>query len=286
MRILSRRHAALFLLPALLAPSAASAQALDPEEIEIVTRTERPQITPGATGTVAFSGELATALSRGNTETFLLSTNARLTWAFAERWLSETRASALYEESFGINTANKWMVFERVDRFLSDRFSTFMAVGLERDPFAALDYRYSGQLGAAFLAWEDVVEDGDEPIVRNKLQVELGSYFARETFVLPPNAGPEDTLDDDARDIAAARAAIGYLHTFRRGTSAGVEVEAIQDFVDTENFVLNDTVWVAAALVDGLALKLTFTHRWDALPASEDVEEHDLLLTAGIVVSL
>lgn len=283
-----RAAAVAFALAPGLLPAAAPAatQAADPEEIEVVTRAEKARRTPGAAETVAFQGELATALSRGNTETFLLSTNARLTWAFADRWLSETRGTALYEESFDVNTANKWAVFERVDRFVSERFSAFAGLGIERDPFSALDYRHSAQLGAAFLVIEDLVQDEGEEVVRNKLQVELGAYAARETFVVPPNAPPDTVLDDRARDVIAARAAAGYQHAFRRGTSAGVEVEAIQDFVDTENFVLNDSVWVAAALVDGLALKLTFTHRYDALPASEEVEKNDLLLTAGLVVSL
>ena len=286
MRILSP---ALCAIGALALPFGASAapfaiaQAGEAEEIEKVTRAETARTTPGTDEKVRLTAELATAMSRGNTETFLLSTNARLTWAFAERWVSETRFSALYEESFEQNTANKFGLFERVDRFVSDRLSFFVGAGYERDPFSALDARYSGQLGAAFLFWEDREADG---LLRNKIQGELGGYAAREEFMLPPNAEPGTTLDEDARDIVAARAAVSYVHTFSQGTDAGVEFEAIQDFVDTDNFVFNDSAFIAAAIVEGLALKISFTHRFDNLPASEELEKNDLLLTAGLVVSL
>lgn len=287
MRILSPAlcaAAAIALPQGALAANIAFAQAGEAEEIEKVTRSQSARTeTPGTDEKVRLAAELATAMSRGNTETFLLSTNARLTWAFAERWVSETRFSALYEESFDENTANKFGLFERVDRFVSERLSFFLAAGWERDPFAALDARWSGQLGAAFLFLEDRTAAG---LIRNKIQGELGGYAAREEFMLPPNAAPGTTLDEASRDIVAARAAVSYVHGFSQGTDAGVEIEAIQDFVDTENFVFNDTAYVAAAIVEGLALKVSFTHRFDNLPASEELEKNDLLLTAGLVVSL
>lgn len=274
----------------LLVPSAALgaeirfAQAGTPKEIETRARSEVASRTPGITDPLSLSAELGTALSRGNTETFHISGSVRLTWAFADRWVSETKARALYEESYGRNTANGWGLFERVDRFLTDRFATFAALGIERDVFAGIDGRYSGQLGASFLAWEQRAA-GDEDLVRNKLSVELGFYGAYEKYMLPPRAPAEVTLEVPDREIYAGRAASSYLHTFRKGTSFGIDVELIQDFNDTENFVVNDTAYVTAAVVDGLALKLSFTHRFDAQPASEELEKNNLLLTAGIVVS-
>lgn len=254
------------------------------EEIEKRARAQVVDRTPGIEQPVQLGAELATALSRGNTETFHLSGSVRLTWAFAERWVSETRARALYEESYGKNTANNWGLFERVDRFVTDHIAGFAAAGIERDVFAGIAHRYSGQLGASFLAVEnrDVVED----LVRDKLTLELGAYAARENYIVPPNAEPGTVLEQDGKDIYAARAAASYVHAFRKGTNAGVDIEAIQDFNDTENFVFNDSAYVAAAIVDGLALKFTISHRYDAQPASEELKKNDMLLTAGIVVSL
>lgn len=254
------------------------------EEIEQRARKQVVERTPGIEQPVQLAAELGTALSRGNTETFHLNTNVRLTWAFAERWVSETRARALYEESFGHKTASNWGVFERVDRFLSERIAAFVAAAVEQDVFAGIDSRYSGQLGASLLLLENRDEALD--VMRDKLTVELGAYAARENFTLPPNAGPDVVLEEKNRDIYAARAALGYVHTFRKGTSAGVDVEAIEDFNDTENFVLNDSAYVAAAIVDGLALKFAVSHRFDNQPASEELQKNDVLVTAGIVVSL
>jgi hypothetical protein len=235
---------------------------------------------------VQLAAELGTALSRGNTETFHINGNVRLTWAFAERWVSETRARALYEESRGQVSANNWGVFERVDRFLSERIAAFAAAGIERDIFAGIDQRYSGQLGASFLLIENRAEVDAEEVMRDKVTIELGAYAARENYTLPPTAAPGEVLDPASRDIYAARGAVSYVHTFRKGTTAGVDVEAIQDFNDTDNFVINESAYVAAAIVEGLALKFTISHRYDAQPASEELEKNDMLLTTGIVVSL
>ncbi|WP_373049134.1 DUF481 domain-containing protein [Vulgatibacter sp.] len=264
------------------------AQAGTPEEIEERARSQRAstgKTAPGTDEPVALSAELATALSRGNTESFLASGSLRLVWVFADRWVSETRGTALYQEDDEGAIANKWGLFERVDRFLSDRLSAFAAAGIERDVFAALDYRYSGQLGASYLLVENR-DPAKDDLLLDKLTFELGAYAAREDFVLPPNAEPGTVLEEESRDIVAGRAALAYEHSFRRGTNVGVQIEVIQDFVDTENFVFNDTAYIAAGIVEGLALKVAFTHRYDAQPASEELEENDLLLTAGIVVSI
>ena len=175
------------------------------EDIEQRARKQITERTPGIEQPVQLSAELGTALTRGNTETFHIASTVRLTWAFAERWVSETRARALYEESYGQNTANNLGLFERVDRFLTDRVAAFAAAGIERDIFAGIAQRYSGQLGASFLAVENRDEAAD--LMRDKLTLELGAYAARENYVLPPTAAPEDTLELDARDIYAARAA-------------------------------------------------------------------------------
>lgn len=254
------------------------------EELEKRARTATAR-TPGTDQNLRFVAELATALSRGNTETFLISTNGTLTWAFADRWVSETRARALYEESFSENTANNWGAFERVDRFVSDRLSLFAAAGLERDFFAGIDWRYSGQLGTSYLLWQRKDEEAQD-FLNDKLQVEIGAYLAREEYTLPPNAAPDVVLGDESADIYAGRVAASYTHFFSTTASAGAGVELIEDFNDTENLVVNSTAFVAANLLDGLALKVTFLDRFDNQPADPGLKKNDLLLTAGIVVTL
>lgn len=269
----------------LTAPSMASAYLAQPEDdIEKRARMVATR-TPGTDQAIRLTAELSTALSRGNTETFLLSTNATLTWAFAERWVSETRARALYEESFGVNSANSWGVFERIDRFVSERFSAFGAVGVERDPFAGLDSRTSGQLGMSYLALEARDPSRDEQIT-DKITVELGAYAARENYTLAPNAPPDAKLDQTYAEIYAGRAAGSYTHAFERNASTGLTVEVIQDFNDLERLYVNGSLFVAASITSGLTLKLTLSDRYVRKPSSEELKKNDVLLTAGLVVSI
>lgn len=270
----------------LLSPSIASAYRAQPEEeIEKRARLAAATRTPGTDQAVRLTAELATALSRGNTETFLLSTNGSLTWAFAERWVSETRIRALYEESFGANSANNWGAFERVDRFISQRFSAFAGAGVERDPFAGLDSRVSGQLGMSFLALE-LRDLSREDLVTDKITVELGAYAANEQYRLSPNAPADAVLETDEAEIYAGRAAAGYTHAFQRNASTGIALELIQDFNDLDRLFINGSVFVGASITDGLTLKTTLSNRYVRKPASEELKKNDLLLTAGIVVSI
>lgn len=279
------------LSPALFAilltiPSMAQAFLLTQPEEEIEKRARMVATrTPGTDQAVRLTAELATALSRGNTETFLLSTNGALTWAFAERWVSETRARALYEESFGVNSANNWGLFERVDRYVSQRFSTFAALGLERDVFAGLGSRGSAQLGMSFLALE-IRDPAKEEQITDKFTVEIGAYAAYEDYVLAPNAPPDAVLENKSSEIYAGRAAASYTHAFERNATTGVTLELIQDIADLDRLFINGSVFIGASITKGLTLKTTLSNRYVRTPANEDLKKNDVLLTAGIVVSI
>lgn len=278
------------LLLALLAlPSSAfAAAALPADELEGRTRSQRPaETTPETDRPVKLIAELGTALARGNTEVFHINGDGRLILAPGADWVLETRARALYETSKGEEIANNWAVSERADRFLSQRFSLFAAAAIERNVFSGLDRRLSGQLGAAFLAWETRDSEADD-LITNRLRLEVGFYGAREDLTLPPRSPPDAVLEESMRRIYAARAAASYVHAISKNSSAGVDVEVIQDFVDTANVVVNSSVYVAAALAEGFALKITAAHHFDNVPPPADppLAKNDWLLTAGLVVSL
>jgi Protein of unknown function, DUF481 len=270
-----------------LAPATAVAQLPEPPEDVVAERARKVSArTPGMDDTVHLTGELAGALSRGNTETLLFAANGELLWVFHDRWLSETAARVLYEESLGVNSASNWALAQRVDRFFTDRLALFAGVGFERDLFAGLKLRSSGQLGASYLLW-DRIDETDE-LVTDKLMIELGAYVAREAFTLAPDAEPDATLAEESRPVYAARAAVLFTHAFSETATAGAGIELIQDFNDTQNVMLNASVSAAAGLTEGLALKITLLNRFDNVPAEPDpeLEKNDLLLTAGVVVSL
>ncbi|HWV38415.1 MAG TPA: DUF481 domain-containing protein [Vulgatibacter sp.] len=274
----------LFALPA----SALSSAALPTDELEDRTRSQRPaESTPEVDRAVKLIAELGTALAKGNTDVFHINGDARLILAPGADWVLETRARALYETSKGEETANNWLVSERADRFLSQRLSLFAAAAIERNVFAGLDRRLSGQLGAAFLAWETRDAAADD-LITNRLRLEAGFYGAREDLTLPPRSPADAVLEESLRRIYAARAAASYVHAISKNSSGGFDVEVIQDFVDTANVVVNSSVYVAAALAEGFALKITAAHHFDNVPPPADppLAKSDWLLTAGLVVSL
>lgn len=230
-------------------------------------------------------GEVGTALTQGNTETFHINGQLRLVVAPAESWVSETRAQVLYEESLGETTANSWAGSQRIDRYLGQRFTIFGAFTIERDVFKGLARRLSEQLGATFLLVDRRVHEPEERVV-DRLRFELGAYAAQESYTLSPTAAPGTVLEREGADIMAARGAATYVHGFRKGAEVGLELEAIQDFLDTDNVLVNTTLWTAAALTEGLALKISASHYFDNVPAEPSLKRSDFLLTAGIVVSL
>lgn len=286
------RFTLLTAIAAILALGSGKAHALALPKDELEDRTKDLQLAPPAElppesdETVKLIAELGTALASGNTETFHVNTDTRLIITPSAFWLLETRGMALYEESRGETTANSWSLAQRGDRFLSERISLFAAAQIERNTFAGIGRRLSGQFGSAYIVWR-TRDPARENLITNRLRLELGGYGAREDFVAPPN-DPGAVVPEDHRVIYAARAAISYLHGVSRSTNLGADVEYIQDFVDVENVVVNSSVYAAASIVDGFALKITATHRFDNVPASAEppLKKNDFLLTAGVVVTL
>ncbi|HLV61023.1 MAG TPA: DUF481 domain-containing protein [Fredinandcohnia sp.] len=270
----------------LVSPLAHASQLVNDEvaaRAQILEQTA--QQSPGAEVPFRLIGEVGTALTRGNTETFHINGQLRLLLVPIENWVSETRGQVLYEESLGETTANAWAASQRVDRYLGTRFTVFGAFGIERNIFQGLGRRLSEQLGGTFLLVDRRIADPDERIL-DRLRLELGAYAAQEKYTLSPTAEPGTVLERAGADIVAARAAVSYVHAFRKGSEVGLEVEGIQDFIDTDNVLVNTTVWTAAAVMEGIALKISASHFFDNVPADPTLKKSDFLLTAGIVVSL
>ena len=269
---------------ALAAPT--SARAASPSApLEERTRKRLVESTPGQDAPVTLVAELGTALTSGNTETLHLHTDNRLVWVPARRWVSTTIARALYEESHGVESANSWKVLERVDRFVSERVSLFVAAGVEADVFAGIEHRESGQLGVSFLVWE-IRDPTRDDLVTDRLDLEVGGYGALENRTLPPGSEPGTSLGDPNIEILAARVAASFRHAFQKGSEVGASIEEIEDFVDFNNRVISTQAYAAAALADGLSIKLSVAYRYDNVPATPDLEKGDLLFTSGVVVSL
>lgn len=281
---------------ALLAPSVAAAQAI-PEADEVAKKAQElaTRVAEKQEDTLALAAELGTALTRGNTQTFHLHATLDLTWVFAPRWLSTSRAQGIYERT-GLpdetgeirerDTALNWMLRERVDRYLSERFGVFSTLALEQNRFAGLGLRSSAQLGVTYLVFATKSPE-DKDLVADRLNVDLGVYGALEDNVVPPDAPPGTTIspEDENVTVGAARGAAAYVHRFDKGKEVGVDVELIQDFVDTSNTVVTATGYVAAAFIETLSLKLAVSYRFDNVPP-ETANKEDLLLTAGLLVNL
>lgn len=244
----------------------------------------RPEA-PGTDAPVRIVAELGGAQTSGNTDTLHLSGDLRLAWVPANNWVAETRARALYEESNDETTANSWGLFQRVDRYLTRRLGIFAGAGMERNVFAGLGRRISSQLGSAYLAI-DRRDPEKEDLVISRLRLELGGYAAWEKYTLPPSASPDTVLSEDGNRIFALRGAIGYIHALTRNTSAGIEFEAIQDFVDLDHIFLNTTAYIAIAVIEGLALKIAGTHVYNSVPPDPTLKNSDFITTGNVVVSL
>ena len=239
--------------------------------------------TPGADAAVKVTAEVGTSLARGNTETLHLHGDARVVWVPVEKWVSTSRGKALYEEASAEMTARSWLLSERVDRFLGKRLAVFGGAAVESDVFAGIARRTSGQAGVSYLVL-DVHDAAREDLLTDRLSVELGGYGASEQHAVAPNA-PAGTAPGPDVTIAAVRGAAAYVHAFEKGSEVGLEAEVIQDFVETDNLVTQETAYAAAAFVEGLSVKLAATHKYDALPADPTLEPHDLLVTGAVVVS-
>ncbi len=201
----------------------------------------------------------------GNSKVTTLAFRNRLKYKFTEKLLGAWDVGALYGESDGDKSAERYFTDLRFDYSITDPFYVYAAGGWLRDEFAGFNARwYAGPgVGYKFLVGP-----------KHFLLGEVGLNYAYEDY------------DADGSDQFLEGRVFGkYEFAFTEKTKISQSLEYLQGFDETSNWKLNSETALLTTLTDILSLKVSYAVRYNNNPTPSDLDETDTILAASFVVN-
>jgi putative salt-induced outer membrane protein len=213
---------------------------------------------------VKFTADLGFVSTAGNTEVTNLNAGEKVEWNLAPITLKEGFA-IVYGETDGNTTTSSLRADLRADYALSAPLAIFGAFAFDRNRFAGIARRFEENVGLAFKPIR-----GD----RDKLEFEAGVSFNQQRSIL-----------EVSDNFTAARAAGMYRHGFTESAYIQQSVEVLPNLEVSEDLRINTETALVAPLSKRLAIKLSYTIRYDKLP-EPGFKKTDRVFASGLQINL
>ncbi|MEP7327230.1 MAG: DUF481 domain-containing protein [Gemmatimonadota bacterium] len=230
--------------------------------LALVTPQLRAQDSPPKP--VKLTADLGFVNTAGNTEVTNLNAGEKIEWNLAPITLKQGFA-IVYGETDGNTTTSSLQGDLRADYSLSAALAAFGALAFDRNRFAGIARRFEENLG---LAYKPIRGERDE------LEFEGGVSFTQQRSTL-----------EVSDNFTAARAAGMYRHGFTETAYIQQSVEVLPNLEVSEDLRINTETALVAPLSKRLAVKLSYTIRYDKLP-EPGFKKTDRIFTSGLQISL
>ncbi len=239
----------------------------DKAEVSLVTTTGNSETT-----TFSLSNEFTQKWTKSELKLFVLALRSEQTTKTAVNDAGTLRVTDSTE-----TTAEVYRLSGKFLREIHETFRWYAEAGWERDRPQGIDDRYYAGLGVAFA----VLRRG-----AHTLDAEAGARFTDET----PVGGESDSF-------GVGRAALAWGWKFSETGELSSSLELLQSFSNSDDTRANWVTSVTSTLTDKLALKVSYTVRWDndpvrevlSSPGFDDVvwehDKTDTILAASLVVN-
>ncbi|MBD3272407.1 MAG: DUF481 domain-containing protein [Elusimicrobia bacterium] len=196
------------------------------------------------------------------------SETAQFKSAFKRKWqhsaltLKGSHVSATQDDT---QNAESYAASEKIDRSISKHLYVFELGEWEKDRFAGIDNRYSGQLGLGYM------------IIKQKphlLDSELGVGYTGEEYI---------NGTDDA--FTSARAFAQYVYTISETSDFSQECEYLRSFEQSNDYRVNAVTAVSASINSYLALKISYTVKYDHRPIS-GFKKTDTIVSSALILKI
>ena len=164
-----------------------------------------------------------------------------------------------------ITNAELYFLSEKVDVPLNLRFYIYQLFGWEKDRFAGIDYRYNIQLGGGYK-----ILDTD----KNQLSGEIGNDYTIEKY----------TSGDD-EGFSSLKGYLKYIYSFSEHAGFSQEGEILYNLERSDDTRINSITALSASITTDLALKISYTIKYDESPAP-GFEKTDTILSNSIILRL
>ena len=208
--------------------------------------------------------ELAFVDSSGNTDTTSLLAKNKLKYQFTNALSGTWKVGALYGETDGETSAERYQTELRGDYLFTERFYGVLLGGWQKDRFEGIDAKYyvGPSLGYKFLIG---------PV--HFLNCEAGVNY---TF--------EEYTDGSDESFVKGRTFGEYEYRISEKTKFKQALEMLFDVEDVNNYEINSETAFIASINDRFSLKTGYVVEYDNEPSSSDVEKTDRYLSVTLVV--
>jgi putative salt-induced outer membrane protein len=210
--------------------------------------------------------ELSYVQTGGNTDVISLAAKNMLGYQFTDRLAGNWDLSALYGETDGDKTAERYATELRLDYGFTERVYVAGRGGWLQDEFAGIEQRlYLGPaLGYKFILGP-----------KHFLSAETGLDYVTEEY----------TNGDDA-EFMRGRAFGLYEYLLTEKSKFSQSLEYLHDFDDADNYNVNSVTALITSLSDTFSIKTSYEVHYDNEPVPDDLEETDTILSVALVVNL
>jgi len=214
---------------------------------------------------ISDTAELSYVDTGGNSELRSLMVNNLLKYPVSDRAGIDWKLHALYGETAGVKSAERYLTELRGTYQVTDRMYSLVMGSWTRDTFAGFDARYF--LGAG-LGYKIITT------MPHLLQAEAGLNYTIE-----------ERTDGTSKTYPGGRLFAQYEYHFNDKNKFIQSVEYLPDFEDSENYNINSETALISAISTFLSMKGSYVIRYDHEPAA-GTKETDTILGITLVMNL
>ncbi len=211
---------------------------------------------------VRLTVDLGFVSTSGNTAVTTFNMGEKLTYTTG-RWMFGQAAAAIYGETDGSSTAEQYDAALRAEYSLGPHFLAFAGATWYRNTFSGITSRFVEGVG---LGWRTIQAP------RDTLRLDAAITSNQETNL----ALVQSTF-------AASRASLAYKHLFGASTAFTQAVEWVTNLEDTDDQRLLSETALTAPISKQIALKATYTIRFDNQP-EPGFKDTDRVFTTGLQI--
>ncbi len=215
---------------------------------------------------VRFTGDVGFVSTAGNSSVQTLNLGDKVT-ATAAHFTFTQQFGIVHGRSRGATVASNWRALARTDLSVQKIVTAYAAITWERDIFSGVSARVATNTG---LSASVVRTPGD------KLVFEGGVSYTTQQGVGSTGVN---------KDFFGGRAATSYVHHIGPRAAVSQSLELLPDFHDSADLRVNSESDLLAPLTKQIAMKFSYTIRYDGVPEPGYLST-DRLFTTGIQVTL
>lgn len=208
--------------------------------------------------------EISYVDTNGNSEVTTLSVKNKLSYQFSDKTSGRWEFKALNGESDGQRDAESYFTELRGDYAPTERFYNYVSANWFKDRFADIDYRYTFGTGSGY------------KFLKGPTHSLLGE--AGLTYTI------EELINDTDTEYLGGRLYTEYEYQISEDTRFSQSLEALLDFEDMQNYMLNSETALVTAINSVFSFKTSYVIKYDNEPA-ENSDDTDTVLAASLVAN-